>query len=236
MKLKYIFIKLLLILLLNDCYILSKKLIKLIPILEYAQNDTHIYIHIINKQSLPLNNITISLTKTSLKIYYELFNNKESIYYEFDRIINLYSIVKNETLFIKEENEMNLVIYFEKIIPSFYWNYLDQESDDHDKIFIWLYLYNKYQDKSKINKYKDFVEDNLIIKEYNDILKERENNLFYSTDKRNYKLKKVKEDFIMKNNKKKYFQYKNKIYSFPKIKKCFSNNHQDIFDINFWIY
>ena len=224
--------------------ITSKNVIKLIPILEYAQNDTHIFIHIINKQLLPIENLNISLSTTSLKIYYELYNNKDIIKYIFKREIILFSLSRNDTLFIRRENELNYIIFFEKTIPTFYWSYLDQEIDNHNNIYIWLDLYNKYQEKSKFNEYRDFVESNLIIKDYNIALKEKEenkinekNSIFYSSEKRNNKLKKIKEEFEKnKKNKINYYKYKNKCNSLPFIKKCYSNNVDDIFDLNFWIY
>ena len=225
-------------------YITSKNVIKLIPILEYAQNDTHIFIHIINKQLLPIDNLNISLSTTLLKINYELYNKKENIKYIFKREIILFSLSRNNTLFIKKENELNYIIFFEKAIPTFYWSYLDQEIDNHNNIYIWLDLYSKYQEKSKFNEYRDFVESNLLIKEFNIGLKEKEknkknekNSIFYSSDKRNIKLKKIKEEFEKnKKNKIDYYKYKNKCNSLPLIKKCYSKNIDDIFDLNFWIY
>ena len=222
----------------------STKIMKLIPILEYAQNDTHIFIHIINKQLLPIENLNILLTSSSIKINYVINNKKENIKYLFNREIILFSLCKNNSLFIKKENELNYIIFFEKIIPTFYWNYLDQDIDDHNNIYIWFDLYDKYQEKSKFNEYKDFIENNQIINNYNIALKEKEEqhinknkNIFYSSQKRNNKLQKIKEEYNKyKKNKIYYYKYKNKFNSFPLIKKCYSNNINDIFDINFWDY
>ena len=218
------------------------KKIELIPMLEYAQNDTHVFIHIINKKSLPIENLNISLSSTSLKIYYELSNEKDITKYIFNRTIFLFSLCKNNTLYIKKENELNYVIFFEKTIPTFYWSYLDQEIDNHQNIYVWFDLYDKYEQKSKFNEYKDFVESNRIINEYNSAMKENEenkNNILYSSEKRNNKLKKIKEEYEKyKIDNVNYFKYKSHCNSFPSIKKCYSNkgNNDDIFDFNFWLY
>lgn len=225
-------------------YHISNKLIKLNPVIEYAQNDTHIFIHIINKKLLPIKNLNISLTSTSLKIKYEQINQKDRTKYLFNKDIILYSLCKNNTLYIKKENEYNYIIFFEKIIPTFYWNYLDQEIDDHKNIYIWLDLYNKYQEKSKFNEYKDFVESNQIIYNYNNILKEKEENkkkeksdINYSSEKRNNKLNKIKKEIEIKNKKKiECSKYKSRNNCLPLIKKCYSTNKDDIYDINFWFY
>ena len=239
---KLYFLKIFLFLFFNNFnYITSIKLIKLIPILEYAQNDTHIFIHIINKQLLPIENLNITLLSSSIKINYELNNEKNNIKYLFEREIILFSLCKNKTLFIKKENELNYIFFFEKIIPTFYWNYLDQEIDNHKYIYIWFDLYLKYEEKSKFNEYKDFIESNQIINNYNIALKEKEmnnkKNFFYSSQKRNNKLMKIKEKYEKnKKNKTEFYKYKNKYNSFPLIKKCYSDNINDIFDINLWDY
>lgn len=245
-----IYIKIILILLFNIHYIKSNgenqkqqnnNLIKLIPLLEFAQNDTHVFIHIINKKSLPIENLNISLSPTSLKIYYELTNEKEITKYIFNRTIILYSMCKNYTLYIKKENELNYIIFFEKTIPTFYWSYLDQEIDNHQNIHVWFDLYDKYEQKSKFNEYKDFVESNRIINEYNSVMKDHEenkNNILYSSEKRNEKLKKIKEEYEKnKIDNANYFKYKSQCNSFPSIKKCYSNiGNNDIYDFNFWLY
>ncbi len=246
----YNFIIIIIILLIHIQHISSKNeiqkhqyhnIIELTPLLEYAQNDTHVFIHIINKKSLPLENLNISLSSTSLKIYYELSNEKESTKYKFNRTIFLFSLCKNNTLYIKKENELNYVIFFEKTIPTFYWSFLDQEIDDHKNIYVWLDLYDKYEQKSKFNEYKDFVESNRIINEYNSVMKEYEenkNNILYSSEKRNIKLKKIKEEYEKnKIGNVNYFKYKSQCNSFPSIKKCYSNYvNDDIYDFNFWLY
>ena len=246
----YNFIIIILVLLIHIHHITSSdkiqkhqynNLIELTPLLEYAQNDTHVFIHIVNKKSLPIENLNISLSSTSLDIYYELTNEKESIKYIFNRTIFLFSLCKNNTLYIKKENELNYIIFFEKTIPTFYWSYLDQEIDDHKNIYVWFDLYDKYEQKSKFNEYKDFVESNRIINEYNSIMKEHEenkNNILYSSEKRNNKLKKIKEEYEKnKINKVNYFKYKSQCNSFPSIKKCYSNyDNDDIYDFNFWLY
>ena len=228
---------------LNIKYISSfaYKIINLIPTLEYAQNDTHIFIHIINKKLLPIQNLNISLNPTSLQIKYELNDNINYIKYLFHRKIFLFSLSKNNTLFTKKENELNYIIFFEKIIPTYYWSYLDQEIDDHKNIYIWLDLYEKYNEQTKINRYRDYVENNQIINAYNNDIKEKDkkkkdekNNIFYSSDKRNHKLNIVKEEYIeKKRDKSMYYKYKNKNNVFPSIKKCYSRNEDDIFDLNF---
>jgi len=216
-------------------------IIELTPLLEYAQNDTHVFIHIINKKSLPIENLNISLSSTSLKIYYELSNEKERTKYIFNRTIFLFSLCKKNTLYIKKENELNYIIFFEKTIPTFYWSFLDQEIDDHKNIYVWFNLYDKYEQKSKFNEYKDFVESNRIISEYNSVMKEYEenkNNILYSSEKRNNKLKKIKEEYEKnKINHVKYYKYKSQCNLFPSIKKCYSvYENDDIYDFNFWLY
>ena len=67
---------------------LPYKIINLIPILEYAQNDTHIFIHILNKKLLSIENLTISLLPTSIQIKYELNDNKNGIKYIYIIFIN----------------------------------------------------------------------------------------------------------------------------------------------------
>ena len=118
----YNFIRIILILLFNFHLIISNdenqkqhyhNLIEFTPLIEFAQNDTHVFIHIINKKSLPIENLNISLSLTSLKIYYELTNEKESTKYIFNREIFLFSLCKNNTLYIKKENELNYVILLE---------------------------------------------------------------------------------------------------------------------------
>ena len=223
---------------------LPYKIINLISILEYAQNDTHIFIHILNKKLLPIENLTVSLLPTSMQIKYELNDNQNGIKYIYDRYLILFSLSKNNTLFIKRENELNYIIFFEKVIPTFYWNFLDQETDDHKNIYIWFDLYEKYEEKTKINKYRDFVESNQIIRAYNNDIKENDakkidekNNIFYSSNNRNKKIKIIKEEYENnKRNKAKYNKYKNKNNAFPSIKKCYSRNIDDILDLNFWIY
>ena len=156
----------------------------------------------------------------------------------------LFSLCKNYTLFIKKENELNYIIFFEKMIPTFYWGYLDQEVDDHKNIYIWLDLYDKYQEKSKFNEYRDFVESNQLIKGYNNDIKEKElnkknekENIYYLNEKKNNKLKKIREEYDKnKKNKVYYYKYKNKCNSLPLIKKCYYNYNDDIYDINFWNY
>lgn len=238
------FIKIILYIFFIIKYISSINIIKLTPILEYAQNDTHIFIHIVNKKLLPIENLNISLSTTTLKIKYELNNENNDVKYLFSREITLFSLCKNNTLLIKKENELNYIIFFEKTIPTFYWTNLDQEIDSHNNIYIWLDLYDKYQKKSKFNEYRDFVESNQIIRDYNNALREKEenkkdakNSIFYSSEKRNKKLQKIKEEFE-KNQKNKinYYKYKSKCNSLPLIEKCYSRNIDDIFDINFWIY
>ena len=228
----------------NIYYIRANKIIKLIPILEYAQNNTHIFIHIMNKQLLPIENLNVSLFSNSLDINYELNNKKDNIKYLFYRKIILFSLSINNSLYIKKENDLNYIIYFEKKIPTFYWNYLDQDIDNHNNIFIWMDLYDKYQKESKFNEYKDFVESNQEINNYNIAMKEKEenkinskNSIFYSSEKRNKKLKKIKEEYEKKKKDKlSYYKYKNKCKSLPLIKKCYYNNLNDIFDLDFWEY
>ena len=240
----FISIKIILYLFFIIKYISSINLIELKPIVEYAQNDTHIFIHIINKKLLPIENLNISLSATELKIKYELNNENNNVKYLFSREITLFSLCKNNTLSIKKENELNYIIFFEKVIPTFYWTYLDQEIDNHHNIYIWFDLYDKYQEKSKFNEYRDFVESNQIIRDYNNALREKEenkkeakNSIFYSSEKRNKKLKKIKEEFEKsQKNKMNYYKYKSKCNSLPLIKKCYSSNINDIFDINFWNY
>lgn len=224
---------------------IKNSFINLIPFLEYAQNNTHIFIHIINKQSLPIKNLSVILTKLKISLSYELlkenFNENENLIYYFKREISLFSLSKNETLFIKKENELNYIIYFEKFIATFYWSFLDQEVDDHQNILTWFDLYEKYEKKSHFNSYKDFVESNMIIEKYKNILKERnednknkENGMSKKEkEKRKNKIKKMEDNF--ENSLINYYKNKNNCRNLPKIKKCFINDEDDIFDWNFWI-
>ena len=216
-------------------------IIKLIPTLEYAQNHTHILVHILNKYQLPLKKLNISLTSNSLRIKYELSDTNQNKKYLFNREINLFSLCKSDSLYIKKENEYDYVIFFQKTIPTFYWNFLDEVTDGHDKIYVWFDLYQKYQTESKFNEYRDFVESNLIIQKYNKDIKEKESNklkekndIYYSSEKRNNKLNKIKMQYEdkMKRNKD-----KNKCICLNNSKKCYYPfNKEEIYDLKFWLF
>ena len=234
---KYIIFIFLLILTTFKC---KEIIIEMIPTLEYAQNNTHILIHILNKYQLPLKQLNISLTSNSLKIKYELNDINQNKKYLFNREINLFSLCKSDSLFIKKENEYDYVIFFQKTIPTFYWNFLDENTDDHHKIYVWFDLYEKYQTESKFNEYRDFVESNLIIRKYNNEIKEKESNklkekndINYSDEKRNRKLDKIKKQY---EDKIKQNKNMSKCLSLNNIKKCYYPfNKEEIYDLNFWL-
>ena len=167
----------------------EKQLNHYLPMIEYSQNHTSIFIHILNNMNFKFENFKVILNKYNLIITY-VINNENSTYIQlFYNKINLFNPSKENSLFIKKENDYNYIIFFEKEIVTFFWEYLDLPNDSHENIKIWYDMYQKYENKVKFNEYKEYVDSNLLIKNIDSYI----NDKIEEKKKRHEKIKKLYE-------------------------------------------
>ncbi len=205
----------------------NKQINHYLPNLEFSQNHTHIFIHILNNMNLKFENFNITLSKNHLRISYYI-NKEDSSYIQFFyQKINLFNPSKENTLYIKEESDYNYIIYFEKEIVTLFWEFLDLPTDNHENIRIWYDMYEKYENKMKFNEYRDYVSNNLLLKNINSYINEK------IDEKKNRfeKIKKLEKKFNKHMNEEKNYYYMN----FHK-KKCFNiNKEKQYFNWFYWL-
>ena len=205
----------------------EKQLNHYLPMIEYSQNHTNIFIHILNNMNFKFENFKVILNKYNLIITY-VINNENSPYIQlFYNKINLFNPSKKNSLVIKEESDYNYIIYFEKEIVTFFWEYLDLPTDSHENIKIWFDMYQKYENKVKFNEYKEYVDSNLLIKNIDSYI----NDKIEEKKKRLEKIKKLEKKYIKHMNEEKNYYYMN----FQK-KKCLNIlKEKQYFDWFYWL-
>ena len=205
----------------------EKQLNHYLPMIEYSQNHTNIFIHILNNMNFKFENFKVILNKNNLIISY-FINKENSTYIQlFYNKINLFNPSKENSLFIKKENDYNYIIFFEKEIVTFFWEYLDLPNDSNENIKIWYDMYQKYENKVKFNEYKEYIDSNLLIKNLdsyiNDKIEEKKNRL--------EKIKKLEKKYLKHMNEEKNYYYMN----FQR-KKCINiKKEKQYFDWFYWL-
>lgn len=207
----------------------KREIIKITPLFEWGQNNSHVKMRIKFSKGLEVPgeknilNFTVNLTSSSQFTVSGFKESNEGYVVWYYRRIELFAIVKPKTLKHYQETEGAYIVSFEKGVNTMYWNFLDLETEDHKNIFTWFDVFEKYDNEVKYVEYREWTRDNLLLLDLQNYLDEK----IEEKKKRGEKI-----DFLLQEIKDKGEEIDNYCHTVPFNEECYLKN---IYNWNYWL-